>query len=311
METIDPYHYEYGSAGLRTSLADAWHGMHSAGSEAALAPSANRLAFADPEFMMRSATRGARVQLELLKADLDMAAAGVHQTIVVYGSARIPAPDVAAESLAAARASGDAAAIASAERDVRHARYYDMAREFARLVARHSRAQPPEGKLHICTGGGPGIMEAANRGASDEGEPSVGLNITLPREQHPNPYVTPHLSFRMHYFALRKTHFMLRAQAHVAFPGGFGTLDELFEALTLVQTGKTHPAPIVLVGQDYWQRIINWGALVEEGVISATDLQLIHMCDSAEEAWRAISARLGLHGAQKKHPAAGRQDAFF
>ena len=294
MQTSNPTHYEYGSAGLRASLADSGCALHLADSDAALAPSASRLAFADPEFMMRSAARGVRVQLELLKADLDMAAAGVHKTIVVYGSARTHAPDVAAENLAAARASGDAAAIKNAERDVRHARYYDMAREFARLVARHSRAQPPEGKLHICTGGGPGIMEAAHRGAHDEGEPSVGLNITLPHEQHPNPYITPQLSFRMHYFALRKAHFMLRAQAHVAFPGGFGTLDELFEALTLVQTGKVHPVPIVLVGQDYWQRIVNWQALVDEGVISPEDMQLIHMCDSAPDAWHAISDALGL-----------------
>ncbi len=289
--------HPYGSAGLRASLADAWDALHGAGAGAALAPDAGRLAFADPEFMMRSATRGARVQLELLKPDIDMAAAGVHQTIVVYGSARIPSPEAAEAQLAAARASGDVAAIAAAERAVQRARHYTEAREFARLVARYSRAQPPEGKLHICTGGGPGIMEAANRGASDEGEPSVGLNITLPHEQHANPYVTPQLSFRLHYFALRKTHFMLRARAHVAFPGGFGTLDELFEALTLVQTGKVHSMPIVLVGRDYWQRLINWDALLAEGMIAEKELAFLHFADNAQQAWAAICASLSLAAA--------------
>ena len=282
---------------LRASLTAAWDDLLAhMDSGAPLTPSANRLAFADPEFMMRSSARGVRMQLELLKPDLDLAAAGIHKTIVVYGSARIPAPEDAALSLEAARASGDAEVIKHAERDARNARYYGMAREFGRLVARHSRAQPPGEKLYICTGGGPGIMEAANRGAHDEGEPSVGLNITLPYEQQSNPYVTPQLSFRMHYFALRKTHFMIRAQALVAFPGGFGTLDELFEALTLVQTRKVHPAPIVLVGQDYWQRIVNWPMLVEEGVIDAQDMELMHCVDSAQDAWDAISSSLGLAG---------------
>ena len=294
---MEPTQNPYGSAGLRASLTDAWDALHEADSEAALAPSAYRLAFADPEFMMRSVARGARVQLELLKPDLDMSAAGVHQTIVVFGSARTPVPEVAAARLAEARAGGDAAAIAAAERAAQSARYYGEAREFARFVARYSHAQPPEGKLHICTGGGPGIMEAANRGASDEGEPSVGLNITLPHEQHPNPYITPHLSFRMHYFALRKTHFMLRARAIVVFPGGFGTLDELFEALTLVQTRKVHPTPIVLVGQDFWQRIVNWDALVAEGAIAPGDLQLFHLCDSAQQAWDIIRTSLALEAA--------------
>ncbi|MBQ6657464.1 MAG: TIGR00730 family Rossman fold protein [Ottowia sp.] len=282
---------------LRASLTAAWDDLLAhMDSGAPLTPSANRLAFADPEFMMRSNARGVRVQLELLKPDLDLAAAGIHKTIVVYGSARTLPPEVAQERLDAARASGNATAIKRAERDARSARYYGMARDFARLVAQHSRTQPPEDRLYICTGGGPGIMEAANRGAHDEGEPSVGLNITLPYEQQSNPYVTPQLSFRMHYFALRKTHFMIRAQALVAFPGGFGTLDELFEALTLMQTRKVHPAPIVLVGQDYWQRIVNWPMLVEEGVIDAQDMELMHCVDSAQDAWDAISSSLGLAG---------------
>ncbi|MBO7410949.1 MAG: TIGR00730 family Rossman fold protein [Ottowia sp.] len=283
---------------LRASLTAAWDDLLAhMDSGAPLTPSANRLAFADPEFMMRSNARGVRVQLELLKPDLDLAAAGIHKTIVVYGSARTLPPEVAQERLDAARASGNATAIKRAERDARSARYYGMARDFARLVAQHSRTQPPEDRLYICTGGGPGIMEAANRGAYDEGEPSVGLNITLPYEQQSNPYVTPQLSFRMHYFALRKTHFMIRAQALVAFPGGFGTLDELFEALTLMQTRKVHPAPIVLVGQDYWQRVVNWPVLVEEGVIDAQDMELMHCVDSAQDAWDAISGALGLKGA--------------
>lgn len=282
---------------LRASLTAAWDDLLAhMDSGAPLTPSANRLAFADPEFMMRSNARGVRVQLELLKPDLDLAAAGIHKTIVVYGSARTLPPEEAQERLDAARASGNATAIKRAERDACNARYYGMARDFARLVAQHSRTQPPEDRLYICTGGGPGIMEAANRGAYDEGEPSVGLNITLPYEQQSNPYVTPQLSFRMHYFALRKTHFMIRAQALVAFPGGFGTLDELFEALTLMQTRKVHPAPIVLVGQDYWQRVVNWPMLVEEGVIDAQDMELMHCVDSAQDAWDAISGALGAKG---------------
>ena len=231
-----------------------------------------------------------RFQLELLKPDLDLSAAGVHSTVVVYGSARFVAPDEAAQQLASARTSGDAAALAAAELAVRNAVYYAQAREFARLVATHSERQRAEDRLFICTGGGPGIMEAANRGAHDVGMPSVGLNIALPHEQHTNAYVTPYLAFKFHYFALRKMHFMMRAKALVVFPGGFGTLDELFEVLTLVQTRKARPVPIVLCGSSYWSRLLNLDMLVEEGAIAPEDLQLYRVVDTPAQAWDAIQS---------------------
>ena len=171
---------------------------------------------------------------------------------------------------------------------MRNAHYYEQARQFARLVARFSNAQEPANRIHICTGGGPGIMEAANRGAHDEGAPSIGLNITLPHEQSGNPYITPTLSFKFHYFALRKMHFMMRAKALVVFPGGFGTLDELFEVLTLVQTGKTKPAPIILFGTRFWNRLIDFELLIEEGTISPKDLELFHRTDDPQDAWETI-----------------------
>jgi uncharacterized protein (TIGR00730 family) len=171
---------------------------------------------------------------------------------------------------------------------VRNAHYYDQAREFARIVARYSKACPQEDQLFICTGGGPGIMEAANRGAHDEGALNVGLNIALPHEQAANPYVSPELSFKFHYFALRKMHFMMRAKALLAFPGGFGTLDELFEVITLVQCKKAKPVPIVLFGSDYWKRLVNVDVLVEEGTISPEDLQLFHYVDDPQSAWEII-----------------------
>ena len=254
-----------------------------------LQPRANRLAFADPEFLLRTETRGIRFQLELAKPDLDLSAAGVEHTVVVYGSARFVAPDVAERQLQAARSTGDATAITRAERAVRGSRYYAAAREFARHVARYSKQQKPEERFYICTGGGPGIMAAANRGAYDEGMPSVGLNITLPHEQQGNPWITPELSFKFHYFALRKMHFLMRAKALVAFPGGLGTLDELFEVLTLVQTRKVQPVPVVLFGRDHWERLLNLEYLVEVGTIDAADLSLYHVVDTVEEAWAVIS----------------------
>jgi uncharacterized protein (TIGR00730 family) len=253
-----------------------------------LQANAYRLAFADPEFLLRRETRGIRFQLELLKPELDLRQAGVANTVVVYGSARFLPPEVAAERLAAARASGDAQALRQAERAARNARYYEQAREFGRIVASHGRDLPPDQRFYVCTGGGPGIMEAANRGAHDAGAPSVGLNIALPHEQRANPYVTPELCFKFHYFALRKMHFTIRAKALVAFPGGFGTLDELFEVLTLVQTRKVHPVPIVLYGRDYWQRLIDWDMLVEEGAVQPEDLQLFHMVDEPAQAWAVV-----------------------
>jgi uncharacterized protein (TIGR00730 family) len=249
---------------------------------------AHRMAFADPEFLFRRETRGIRFQLEMLKPDLGQAEQGIEHTIVVYGSARFAAPEDAQAQLEQAQASGDAQLIQLAQRSVRNAQHYNAAREFAALVAGYSELQRPAERIYICTGGGPGIMEAANRGAHESGALNVGLNIALPHEQSGNRYITPSLSFKFHYFALRKMHFMMRAKALVAFPGGFGTLDELFEVLTLVQTGKAKPVPIVLFGTDYWKRLINFDVLVEEGTISAQDLNLFHYADDPQSAWQVI-----------------------
>ncbi len=272
-------------------LANAWAELHNyavAGNP--LLPDSYRLAFTDPEFMLRRETRGIRFQLELLKPELEQAEQGIEHTVVVYGSARFVAPEVAAEQLAEAQASDDAERITRAERAVKNAFYYDQARRFARHVAEYSQTRPPAERMYICTGGGPGIMEAANRGAHEVGAPNIGLNITLPHEQSGNQYITPSLSFKFHYFALRKMHFMMRAKALVVFPGGFGTLDELFEVLTLVQTGKAKPAPIVLFGSAFWKRLLNFDAPVEQGTVSAQDLKLFHYTDDPAEAWGIIRA---------------------
>ena len=275
----------------RSPLADAWAELQAhADRGEPLQPDSYRLAFADPEFLLRPETRGIRFQLELLKPELALTAAGVHSTVVVYGGARFVAPDIAQEQLAAAQASGDTQALALAERAVRTSRYYQASRDFARIEATNSLRQPQEEMLYICTGGGPGVMEAANRGAADVDVPSVGLNIALPHEQSANPYVTPELTFKFHYFALRKMHFLMRARALVAFPGGFGTLDELFEVLTLVQTRKARPVPIVLFGRDYWSRLLNLDMLVDEGAIAPEDLALYEVVDTPEEAWEVIRA---------------------
>ena len=275
----------------RSPLADAWAELQAhADRGEPLQPDSYRLAFADPEFLLRPETRGIRFQLELLKPELALTAAGVHSTVVVYGGARFVAPEIAQEQLAAAQASGDTQALALAERAVRTSRYYQASRDFARIVATYSLRQPQEEKLFICTGGGPGVMEAANRGAADVDVPSVGLNIALPHEQSANPYVTPELTFKFHYFALRKMHFLMRARALVAFPGGFGTLDALFEVLTLVQTRKARPVPIVLFGRDYWSRLLNLDMLVDEGAIAPEDLALYEVVDTPEEAWEVIRA---------------------
>lgn len=270
-------------------LADAWAELQSMADQGnPLQADAYRLAFADPEFLLRRETRGIRFQLEMLKPDMEQLAQGIESTIVVFGSARFPAPEQAEQALKLARDSGDAQALALAERHVRNAVYYEQARLFGRLVASHSKNRPPAEQLFICTGGGPGIMEAANRGAHEMGVPTVGLNIALPHEQSSNPYVTPSLSFKFHYFALRKMHFMMRAKALVAFPGGFGTLDELFEVITLVQTRKAKPVPIILFGSDYWKRLLNFDVLIEEGAISPEDLKLFEYVDDPQVAWDAI-----------------------
>jgi uncharacterized protein (TIGR00730 family) len=270
-------------------LANAWAELHAHADRGnALESDAYRLAFADPEFLLRRETRGIRIQLEMLKPDIDQAEQGVEHTVVVFGSARFLSPEKAQEALDLANRSGDAGELAIAQRHVRNAVHYDNARLFARLVAGYSARRPLHDRLFICTGGGPGIMEAANRGAHELGAPTPGLNITLPHEQRANPYVTPSLSFKFHYFAIRKMHFMMRAKALVAFPGGFGTLDELFEVITLVQTQKAKPVPIILFGTDYWKRLINFDVLVEEGAISPQDLDLLRYTDSPEEAWDFI-----------------------
>ena len=251
---------------------------------------AYRLAFSDPEFLLRRETRGIRMQLEMLKPDLEQQAQGIENTVVVYGSARFPAPEVAQAELLQAQAGNDPQVLARAEQRVRQSRHYEQARQFAHLVATDSMARPPKDRLFICTGGGPGIMEAANRGAFEAGAPTVGLSIALPFEASGNRYITPSLSFKFHYFALRKMHFMMRAKALVVFPGGFGTLDELFEVLTLVQTRKARPVPIVLFGRDYWSRLLNLDMLVDEGAIAPEDLALYEVVDTPEEAWEVIRA---------------------
>ncbi|MES2980414.1 MAG: TIGR00730 family Rossman fold protein [Pseudomonadota bacterium] len=270
-------------------LADAWAELQAHANQGTqLQPDAYRLAFADPEFLLRRETRGVRMQLEMLKPDLDQQAQGVENTIVVFGSARFPSPETAKAALAEAKTSGDASMLQRAERHVRNSVYYDQARLFGRMVAQHSKSRKPEEQLFICTGGGPGIMEAANRGAFELGMPTVGLNIALPHEQSANPYVSPSLNFKFHYFAMRKMHFMMRAKALVAFPGGFGTLDELFEVVTLVQTRKAKPVPIILFGSNYWKRLLNFDVLIEEGAISPEDLDLFQYVDDPKDAWDII-----------------------
>lgn len=276
-------------------LADAWAELQNHAARGhSLEADSYRVAFSDPEFLMRRETRGIRFQLEMLKPDLDQAEQGIDNTIVVFGSARFISPQDAKTRLEQAEQTQDAVEIARAQRQLRNSRYYDEARLFARLVADHSSHRRREERLFIATGGGPGVMEGANRGAHEMGVPSVGLNISLPHEQRPNPFITPRLSFKFHYFALRKMHFMMRAKALVAFPGGFGTLDELFEVITLVQTRKARAVPIVLFGTSYWKRIINWEALAEEGVVSEQDLELITYVDDHAAAWGVIRKFYGL-----------------
>jgi uncharacterized protein (TIGR00730 family) len=276
-------------------LADAWATLK-AHSDAGLPldQDASRLAFADPEFMLRRETRGIRFQLELLKPDLEQQAHGIENTIVVFGSARFRSEDEAQALVQAAEAGGDEAVIRRARALARNARWYEQARAFGKIVAQYSAGKDASDRLFICTGGGPGIMQAANRGAHEAGAVSVGLSIALPMEEAANPYVTPALSFKFHYFALRKMHFMMRAKALVAFPGGFGTLDELFEVITLVQTRKAKQVPIVLFGSDYWKRLIDFDVLIDEGVISPKDLDLFRYADEPQAAWEVIRAFYGL-----------------
>lgn len=254
------------------------------------------LAFGDNDFLLRKDLRPIRIQLELLKPELLQQEHGIESTIVFFGSARIPEPAVAKQRLAEAQAASDAKPgdeklrrrAAIAQRMVENSKYYVQARALARLISEEGDGCEDV----VVTGGGPGIMEAANRGADDVGANNIGLTIVLPHEENPNPFITPALSFRFHYFAIRKMHFLIRARAMVAFPGGFGTMDELFEALTLMQTGKIRRIPILLFGKAFWDSVVNFDALVDEGVISPEDLDLFRYVETAEEAWQLISTAL-------------------
>ena len=253
--------------------------------------SAYRLAFTDAEFLLRDELRPVRMQLEVLKPELVQQAQGIESTIVIFGSARILPPDVAAQHLAQAQQQGDASALRVAQMQLQMSRYYDEARRFATLVTERSRAL--DTPIYVVTGGGPGIMEAGNRGAFEAGGKSIGLNIVLPHEQIPNPYITPELCFQFHYFGLRKMHFLMRSIGLVCFPGGFGTLDELFETLTLIQTGKCRKRPILLFGREFWTRLIDFDVLIDTGMINAEDVELFRFVETAEEAWAHLESEYG------------------
>jgi len=266
---------------------------------AALAPmspyggpeSAYRLAFTDTDFLLREELRPVRMQLELLKPELVQQEQGIRSTIVMFGSARILPADRAQALLQTAQASGDDVAIRRAETALSMSHFYEEARRFAGLVSQRTRSF--DTPIYVVTGGGPGIMEAGNRGVFEVGGKSIGLNIVLPHEQAPNPYITPELCFQFHYFALRKMHFLMRSIALVCFPGGFGTLDELFETMTLVQTGKSRARPILLFGRVFWEKLINFDHLVDTGMISVGDLKLFHFVETAEEAWAFLADHYG------------------
>lgn len=258
--------------------------------DAVLRAPSYRLANEDADFLASDDLRPLRLQLEMLKPEQALRAHDIRSTVVVFGSARIPSPGLAQaqwdeirrRALATPDDPGTAAELAAAGRRVAHSHYHEQARRFSRIISRRFQREGRRDFV-VVTGGGPGIMEAANLGAFEAGARSIGLNITLPHEQGPNPFISPELAFRFHYFALRKMHFLLRARGLVTFPGGFGTLDELFEVLTLVQTRKMARIPIVLVGSEFWRRAIDFDYLVEEGFISAQDLQLFARVDAAEE----------------------------
>jgi uncharacterized protein (TIGR00730 family) len=262
-----------------------------------LASPTYRQADKDLEFLDSDDTRGVRLQIDYLKPELELRNRGVEHTIVVFGSTRIREPAAAQRRVDELRelvraAPGDEELqrlLEIAQRLNARSRYYDVARELGRLVGQ-CRSGGFDCRLLLMTGGGPGVMEAANRGTHDVGAPSIGLNISLPREQFPNPYMSPELCFRFHYFAMRKLHFLLRARALVAFPGGYGTLDEVFETLTLVQTRTIPPVPVVLVGEQYWRRAVDLDFLVDEGMIEREDRELFWFAESAEDIWRSILA---------------------
>jgi uncharacterized protein (TIGR00730 family) len=267
----------------RQEAQDARHNVHNPQTQS----SAYCLAFQDTEFLLREELRPVRFQLELMKPEMLLDEAQIVSTFVFYGSARIPAPDKAQALIDAAKTEEERRIAANL---AAKAIYYDEARKLAQIAAQYPVNHAGCRHFVVCSGGGPSIMEAANRGAADVGATTIGLNIVLPHEQAPNPYVTPELSFQFHYFALRKMHFLIRARALAVFPGGFGTLDEMFELLTLVQTGKMKPIPILLFGRDFWNKVVDFEALVEEGVIAASDLNLINWVETADEAWAVVQA---------------------
>lgn len=245
-----------------------------------------KFAFDDEAFLSRRETIGIRFELELLKPEILLKEQGIEHTITVFGSTRFVSHQ---QALSLEEKAKTAEEVAEANKAMLHSKYYESAREFGALVAQYNATQKKDAdKLHICTGGGPGIMEAANRGAFEAGDKTIGFNISLPREQHPNPYISPGLSFRFHYFALRKMHFMLRARAIVVYPGGFGSFDELFEVLTLMQTKKVVRIPVILVGKDYWSEMVNFDRMVEFGVINEGDMETIHFSENAQDAWDVI-----------------------
>lgn len=260
-----------------------------------LAHPSYRLSFADDDFLMQDELRHVRLQLEYLKPQLILEQHQIKATVVVFGSARFVSRQQAQQMVDQARvqltqypeALDLQQQLTQAERQLKNSAYYEAATEFSRLVTEHSHGCP-DTSLMIISGGGPGVMEAANKGAYLAGGQSIGLNIVLPHEQKPNPYITPEFCFRFHYFAIRKMHFLQRARALVAFPGGFGTLDELFETLTLLQTGKATTVPVILYDKSFWTRLINFDLLVEEGMIRAEDMQLIQFVDTPQQAWQAI-----------------------
>jgi uncharacterized protein (TIGR00730 family) len=253
--------------------------------------SSYRLAFTDERFLLREELRPVRMQLELLKPEMIQQEHRIESTIVLFGSARIVPPEAAQLQLQEAQASGDDSALRRAAVALEMSQFYEEARRFSSLVTRRSRTL--DTPIYVVTGGGPGIMEAGNRGAHDVGGRSIGLNIVLPQEQAPNPYITPELCFQFHYFALRKMHFVMRSIALVCFPGGFGTLDELFETMTLIQTGKSRPRPILLFGRAFWEKLIDFQHLVDCGMINAQDLGLFHYVETAEEAWSRLAEHYG------------------
>jgi len=260
--------------------------------DAILRSPAYRMAEDDVTFLESDAARSSRLALEFMRADFYLREHRIDSTVVVFGGSRIVSPQLAQVELQQARSHGDPARLSRAESALRWSRYYTESQELSRILS-----STQNGKVRrdfvIVTGGGPGIMEAANRGAAECGAPSIGFNISLPVEQQPNPYITPELALRFHYFALRKMHFLLRARALVAFPGGYGTMDEVFESLNLVQTGKIRPIPIVLVGKEHWQRVMDLDYLTEQGFLTEAERGLATVVDTGAEAARVV---LDFHG---------------